>query len=316
MTWYANPDILDRIMARKREEVTAARRQHPESALLHRVRQGEIEGQAGAQTRGFAAALKEAVTCAQKGSKEPPAIIAEIKRGSPSKGIIVPKGVPFVPADIAQGYAKHGATCLSCLTDRDFFRGEDAFLAEIKHPRGDQDPPMTRPVLRKDFLFDPYQVVQSRVLGADAILLILAVLTPHQALELEATAREMTLDVLVEVHDEREMEMAHDLKTPLLGINNRNLKTFTTDLETSLRLAPRADSDRLIVSESGIHTAQDMARLRDHGIHAFLIGEALMREKDPGAALQRLLAEVTQNPQGDAPNGLPDPHGLPHNRPD
>ena len=273
--------ILDRIMARKREEVIQARRHLPESRLLQQI--GEVP-----PVRGFAAALLETVRQCRTPEGGKPAIIAEVKFGSPSKGRIHPETVHSVaPAQIARGYAEHGATCLSCLTDRDFFMGEDAYLAAIRQE-------VALPVLRKDFLFDPYQVVQSRALGADAILLILAVLQRHQALELEAAAREVGLDVLVEIHDEAELERAHDLKTPLFGINNRNLKTFVTSLDTSIRLAGRVDPGRLVVTESGIHHAQDMVRLQQHGIFAFLIGEAFMREANPGAALGKMLADGQQ----------------------
>lgn len=284
------PDnILDQIMARKREEVQKARQQHSEAHLLEQIKQ-----QSGAavalQPRGFGKALQEQVQQAKSEEGGKAAIIAEIKRGSPSKGCIAPESIAFEPSTIARRYAEHGATCLSCLTDRDFFMGDDAFLAEIKQ-KTTETPELARPVLRKDFLFAPYQVVQSRALGADAILLILAVLEPQQALELEAAAHELQLDVLVEIHDEQELETAHDLKTPLLGINNRNLKTFTTSLDTSIRLAAYAEPQRLIIAESGIHSAEDIKKLQRHGIHAFLIGEAFMRHTDPGAALGQLLAD-------------------------
>ena len=273
--------ILDQIMARKHAEVVAARRQVPESQLLRQV--GEVP-----PVRGFAAALQETVRSCRDGTGQKPAIIAEIKRGSPSRGRIHPdqEGL-FLPARIAQGYARHGATCLSCLTDRDFFMGDDAFLAAIRQA-------VSLPVLRKDFVFDPYQVIQSRVLGADAILLILAVLQGDQAMELEATARELGLDVLVEVHDEAELDRAHDLKTPLIGINNRDLKSFVTSLDTSIRLAGRVEPGRMVVAESGIHTAEDLVHLQQHGIFAFLIGEAFMREVDPGAALGKMLEEYKE----------------------
>lgn len=283
--------ILDQIMARKRAEVIQARRQKPESRLLE-------ESAAAPPVRGFAAALLAKVAQCRSATGGDPAIIAEIKRGSPSKGRIHPEpptadGTGFSPATIARGYAEHGATCLSCLTDRDFFMGDDAFIAAIRQQ-------VSLPVLRKDFLFDPYQVVQSRALGADAILLILAVLQREQALELEAAARELGLDVLVEIHDEAELERAHDLKTPLFGINNRNLQTFDTTLETSIRLAGRMEAGRLVVSESGIHTPQDIARLQAKEIHAFLIGEAFMREQEPGAALGKMLTACRQQRQNPA----------------
>ncbi|MBF0462493.1 MAG: indole-3-glycerol phosphate synthase TrpC [Magnetococcales bacterium] len=275
--------ILDRIMARKRDEVIRARRQVPEARLLQQI--GEMP-----PARGFANALLEATRPCRIRAGGKLAIIAEVKFGSPSKGRIHPESAdPVSPAWVAAGYAEHGATCLSCLTDRDFFMGDDAFVAAIRQE-------VALPVLRKDFLFDPYQVVQSRALGADAILLILAVLQREQALELEAAARELGLDVLVEIHDEAELERAHDLKTPLFGINNRNLKTFVTTLDTSIRLARRVEPGRLVVAESGIHSAQDILRLQQQDVSAFLIGEAFMRSANPGAALGAMLAECGKKP--------------------
>ncbi|MBF0161243.1 MAG: indole-3-glycerol phosphate synthase TrpC [Magnetococcales bacterium] len=292
----ASPHILDQIMARKREEVRHARRSQPESRLLQQL--ADVP-----PVRGFAAALTRTVQQCRRPTGGIPAIIAEIKRGSPSKGRIhpVPPGTapgvdPFSPAEIARGYAEHGATCLSCLTDRDFFMGDDAFIAAIRQQ-------VALPVLRKDFVYDPYQVVQSRALGADAILLILAVLQRQQAAELEAAAHEVGLDVLVEIHDEAELERAHDLKTPLFGINNRNLKNFVTSLETSTRLAGRVEAGRLLVTESGIHSAQDIVHMQRHGIDAFLIGEAFMREADPGAALGGMLAAWQQQKPASSAEG-------------
>ncbi|MBF0420939.1 MAG: indole-3-glycerol phosphate synthase TrpC [Magnetococcales bacterium] len=264
--------ILERIMATKREEVAQSRRSFSETDLLDQCAEW------GAP-RGFINTIIE------KRDQTGRAIIAEIKRASPSKGRIFPgDDAAFDPLAIARGYDSHGAACLSCLTDRDYFQGSDAFLPLLR--RGG-----TVPVLRKDFLYDPYQVVQSRALGADAILLIMAVLSPVQALELEAAALELGLDVLVEVHDEAELAVAHDLKTPLLGINNRNLKSFTTSLERSLALAARVEPGRIVVAESGIQTGEDLQRLASRGIQVFLIGSALMTDRDPGAALGRLLAE-------------------------
>lgn len=288
--------LLDRIMARKREEVAEARRLVSESRLLHDIHAGrQLGGGVLAPVRGFADALMavacQAAACHAEGGGGKPAIIAEIKRASPSKGRIVPDHLPFDPAYIARRYAAHGATCLSCLTDRDFFMGDDAFLEEIKRETPGH-PAMVLPVLRKEFVYDPYQVVQARALGADAILLILAVLEPAQARELEGVARELGLDVLVEVHDAWELEVAHDLHTPLLGINNRNLTTFETSLETSLHLARRVEAGRVVISESGIRRADDVRRLQAAGIQAFLVGEVLMRQEDPGAALGHLLAQL------------------------
>ncbi|MBF0625934.1 MAG: indole-3-glycerol phosphate synthase TrpC [Magnetococcales bacterium] len=262
--------ILDRIMARKREEVAERRARLPEARLLEQAR-------GTTPPRSFRDALIAK-------SATGPAIIAEVKRASPSKGLIHPGEGPFDPLAIARGYERHGAAGISCLTDRDFFQGHEDYLTRI---RGG----VACPVLRKDFIRDPYQVIEARAIGADAILLILAVLDLGQALELEAAARELALEVLVEVHDEAELEAAHDLATPLLGINNRNLKTFETRLETTLRLAGRAAAGRLVVSESGIRTGEDIRLLRNHGVNAFLIGESLMKQPDPGAALAALLAE-------------------------
>ncbi|MBF0158689.1 MAG: indole-3-glycerol phosphate synthase TrpC [Magnetococcales bacterium] len=264
--------ILDRIMARKREEVAERRQRVSETHLLDRVRQQR-------PPRSFHDALADRVT------QQQPAIIAEIKRASPSKGRIHPGDGPFDAVAIARGYADHGATCLSCLTDRDFFQGDDDFVVQI----GDQ---VALPLLRKEFIYDPYQVIETRALGADAILLILAVLSRQQAAELEAAAHELGLEVLIEVHDEAELDAAHELSSPLIGINNRNLRTFETTLTTSTRLAGRAATDRLLVAESGIHSADDLRQLRASGLHAFLIGETFMRHDDPGQALATLIAAV------------------------
>ncbi|MBF0261569.1 MAG: indole-3-glycerol phosphate synthase TrpC [Magnetococcales bacterium] len=267
--------ILDRIMARKREEVAKARGRISEAGLLSECR-------GAPRCRGFAPALIEKAAMQQTG------VIAEVKLGSPSKGRIFPVGVEFDPAAIAEGYARHGASCISCLTDRDFFFGDDVYLERIRAR-------VALPVLRKDFVYDPYQVAEARFLGADAILLIMAVLTIPQAQELEAAAFELGLDVLIEVHDEAELEAAHDLKSPLLGINNRDLKRFVTDLETTFRLARRVEAGRLVVSESGIRAAEDLRRLHDQGVYAVLIGESFMKEADPGAALGRMLGAAHMN---------------------
>lgn len=262
--------ILERIMATKREEVARSRRSFSETDLLDKCTEWGVP-------RGFIGSIEKSRDETGR------AIIAEIKRASPSKGRIFPgDDALFDPLAIARGYVSHGAACLSCLTDRDYFQGSDDFLPLLR--RGG-----VVPVLRKDFLYDPYQVVQSRALGADAILLIMAVLSPAQAQELEATALELGLAVLVEVHDEEELAAAHDLKTPLLGINNRNLKSFTTSLDHSLALAARVEPGRIVVAESGIQTGQDLQRLATKGIQVFLIGSAFMGENDPGAALGRML---------------------------
>ncbi|MEO5346537.1 MAG: indole-3-glycerol phosphate synthase TrpC [Magnetococcus sp. YQC-9] len=261
--------ILDRIMDRKRAEVAEARRRISEASLL-----AECRGASSA--RGFANAL------IKRAGQRQTAVIAEVKRGSPSKGRIFPEGAVFDPAAIAAGYAANGACCISCLTDRDFFMGDGAFVEQIRAQ-------IDLPVLRKDFVYDPYQVAEARFLGADAILLIMAVLEVSQARELESAAGELGLDVLIEVHDEAELEAAHELKSPLMGINNRDLKHFVTDLGTTFRLAKRVEAGRLVVSESGIRDAADLNRLHDADIFAVLIGESFMKERDPGTALGRML---------------------------
>ena len=258
-------DILDRIVAVKRQEVPAARALHSEAALR------EL---AAAQTppRGFAAALRAKVAAGL------PAVIAEIKKASPSKGVIRQH---FVPAEIAASYARHGAACLSVLTDVQFFQGHADYLRQARAA-------CPLPVLRKDFMVDPYQVLEARALGADCILLIAACLSDAQMAELEACAIELGLDTLVEVHDGAELARALRLQTPLLGINNRNLRTFEVTLDTTLRLQAQVPADRLLVTESGIVGQADVLRMRAAKVHAFLVGEAFMRADDPGGALAAL----------------------------
>lgn len=258
-------DILERILARKAEEVAERRKRLPMADLAARV--PDL-----APTRGFAAALESNLHLGR------PAVIAEIKKASPSKGLIRPD---FDPAAIARSYAGGGACCLSVLTDVDFFQGSDDYLREVHAA-------CELPVLRKDFVIDPYQLFESRVLGADCILLIVAALDDARLMELSLLAAELDLDVLCEVHDQAELERALQLPVPILGINNRNLRTFETRLDTTLALREQAGSDRLLVSESGIHHPQDVARLRQAGVHAFLVGEAFMRAPEPGVELQRL----------------------------
>ena len=212
-----------------------------------------------------------------------PAVIAEIKKASPSKGVI---RADFRPAEIAADYAAHGAACLSVLTDRQFFQGAPAYLQAARAACG-------LPVLRKDFLVDPYQIVEARAMGADAILLIAAALDLATMQAFEATADELGLGVLVEVHDGDELERALQLKTPLIGINNRNLRTFDVSLQTTLDLLPRVPAGRVVVAESGVLTGEDVAVLRDHQVHAFLVGEAFMRSPQPGEALARLFAPAS-----------------------
>jgi len=260
-------NILDRIVAVKHQEVTAARGRISEAALRE---------QAAAQSapRGFAAALRARVAAGQ------PAVIAEVKKASPSKGVIREH---FVPAEIAASYARHGAACLSVLTDEQFFQGHADFLRQARAA-------CPLPVLRKDFMVDTYQVAEARAMGADCILLIAACLSDAQMAELEACAIGLGLDVLVEVHDGDELDRALRLKTPLVGINNRNLKTFEVSLDTTISLLPRVPADRLLVTESGIGGRADVQRMRAADVHAFLVGETFMRADDPGAALAAVFA--------------------------
>ncbi|QGZ29699.1 indole-3-glycerol phosphate synthase TrpC [Stutzerimonas stutzeri] len=259
------PTVLEKIITRKREEVTERRA---------RLGLAELERLAAAAdpVRGFAQRLQEQV------SNKQPAVIAEVKKASPSKGVL---REVFVPADIAKSYEAGGATCLSVLTDIDFFQGADEYLKQARAA-------CTLPVIRKDFMVDPYQVVEARALGADCILLIVAALDDAQLAELADVAREQGLDVLVEVHDGAELERALRLETPLLGINNRNLHTFELSLETTLDLLPRIPRDRLVVTESGILHRADVELMEINEVYAFLVGEAFMRAEQPGVELQRL----------------------------
>jgi indole-3-glycerol phosphate synthase len=261
------PDILNKIVAHKREEVTVAKRAQPLAEVKAKLSDRED------QPRGFERALR---TAAASGWT---AIIAEVKKGSPSKGIIRPD---FDPLDIAIAYQENGATCLSVLTDEKFFLGHLRNLALIREQ-------VTLPLLRKDFIFDPYQVYEAAAGGADAILLIAAMLDLSPLRELKALAGELYLDVLLEVHDERELGMALATDCGLIGINNRSLHTFVTDLATTERLARMIPSERLIVAESGINCRADVERLQNAGAGAFLVGESLMREEDIGSKLAELL---------------------------
>jgi indole-3-glycerol phosphate synthase len=260
-------DILARILTTKAEEVIAAQLERP-LALL------EEQARAASPPRGFAKAIRERIAQGRS------AVIAEIKRASPSKGVLRPQ---FDPAAIAASYARAGAACLSVLTDRPFFQGAPEFLVEARGA-------CAIPALRKEFIVDEYQVVESRTLGADAILLIVAALDDARLADLEACARAYGMDVLVEVHDALELDRALKLATPLIGINNRNLRTFNVSLHTTIELLPRIPADRVVVTESGILAQRDVAQMRRHGVHAFLVGEAFMRAPDPGAALTALFS--------------------------
>ena len=259
-------DILDRINAVKRDEVAAAQARVPLAAL-----RAEAESRAE-PTRGFARALRDKIAAGRSG------VIAEVKKTSPSKGVL---RADFRPADIARSYERHGAACLSVLTDAPHFQGSVEYLRQARAA-------CALPVLRKDFMVDPYQVYEARAMGADCILLIVASLADGQMAELEDCALGLGLDVLVEVHDGAELERALRLKTPLVGINNRNLKTFEVTLDTTLGLLAQVPADRLLVTESGILGPGDVQRMRDAQVHAFLVGEAFMRAPDPGAALSAL----------------------------
>lgn len=258
-------DILDRILAVKAQEIASARRALPLAAV-------RAEAAAAPAPRGFAAALRARIAAGR------PAVIAEVKKASPSKGVL---RADFDPAAIARAYADAGAACLSVLTDRQFFQGALEHLVAARAA-------CALPVLRKDFVLDPYQVYEARALGADCVLLIVAALDRSRLRDLAAVAEELRMDVLVEVHDAAELELALDLSTPLVGVNNRNLRTFETRLETTLDLLPRLPADRVVVTESGILRAADVALMRARGVHAFLVGEAFVRAPNPGLALAAL----------------------------
>jgi indole-3-glycerol phosphate synthase len=255
--------ILERILEVKRGEIAAAKERSPLSAL-------EAKARCAPKPRDFVGALRA----------KRPAVIAEIKKASPSRGLLREN---FDAAAIAASYERAGAACISVLTDRQFFQGDASHLPAARAA-------CALPVLRKDFVVEPYQVYESRALGADCILLIVACLKKEEMLELERVARRLAMAVLVEVHDARELETALALETPLIGVNNRDLKTFETRLETTLDLLPRLPQGRLIVTESGILSMDEVARMREAGVETFLVGEAFMRAPDPGGALKRLFA--------------------------
>jgi indole-3-glycerol phosphate synthase len=258
-------DILERIVAVKREEIAAGRARRSTASWREAA-------EARRDVRGFGAALRAKIGAGHAG------VIAEIKKASPSKGVLRER---FVPADIAPSYARHGAAALSVLTDERFFQGSNAALEAARAA-------CELPVLRKDFIVDPHQVFEARAIGADAVLLIAACLDDAQMADLEACALALGLDVLVEVHDRVELERALRLKTPLVGVNNRNLRTFEVSLQTTLDLLPAVPAGRLLVTESGILGPDDVRRMRASGVNAFLVGEAFMRADDPGAALASL----------------------------
>jgi indole-3-glycerol phosphate synthase len=259
------PDILEKIVAVKREEIAQSRKKVPLEAM-------RADAESRVLTRDFEGAVRRQVAAGRS------AVIAEIKKASPSKGVL---REDFIPADIAQSYAEAGAACLSVLTDRQFFQGQPDFL---KQARASCD----LPVLRKDFMVDAYQIYESRAMGADCVLLIVASLEDALMKELEAIARSLDMAVLVEVHDRSELDRALKLKTPLVGINNRNLRTFEVSLAITLDMLKDVPSGRIVVTESGIATQADVQTLRAAGVNAFLVGEAFMRADDPGEALATL----------------------------
>lgn len=278
-------DILKKILTVKRQEIVAAEKQKPYATLLQ-------EASTALPVRDFVASIRNQIAAGQS------AVIAEIKRASPSKGILrgnvadaQTPGLEFIPAEIAATYARHGAACLSVLTDQQFFMGSSQYLQEARTA-------CSLPVLRKDFILDAYQIAEARAMNADCILLIVSAflldqdasteLPVERMQKLENLANSLGMAVLVEVHDAAELEMALQLSTPLIGINNRNLRTFETTLDTTIAVLHDIPSDRIVVTESGIHTPADVERMRASNVHAFLVGEAFMRAEDPGAELARL----------------------------
>jgi indole-3-glycerol phosphate synthase len=258
-------DILEKIVAVKREEIAAAQKKIPFQTM-------RADAESRVLTRDFEGAVRSKIAAGDA------AVIAEIKKASPSKGVL---RADFIPADIAQSYAEAGAACLSVLTDRQFFQGQPDYLKQARAS-------CELPVLRKDFMVDPYQIYESRAMGADCVLLIAACLDDVRMQELEAAARSLDMAVLVEVHDRAELDRALKLKTPLVGINNRNLRSFEVSLGTTLEMLPEVPGDRIVVTESGIATKADVKTMRAAGVHAFLVGEAFMRAEEPGEALAAL----------------------------
>ena len=260
-------DILKKILATKAEEVAAAKAAKPLAAV-------RAEAEAQTPARDFVGALRNKTAAGKS------AVIAEIKKASPSKGVL---REDFYPADIAASYERGGAACLSVLTDRDYFQGSPDYLRAARAA-------CTLPVLRKDFLIDPYQVYEARAMGADCILLIVSALSVAQMQEMEAIADQLGMAVLVESHDGDEVGRALQLKTPLIGINNRNLRTFEVSLDITLNQLDRIPGERIVVTESGILGPADVARMRSHNVNTFLVGEAFMRAADPGTELKRLFS--------------------------
>ncbi|MET0089423.1 MAG: indole-3-glycerol phosphate synthase TrpC [Candidatus Thiodiazotropha sp.] len=259
------PDILKKIVRRKHEEIAGRSARVPQAALIERLDQAS-------SPQGFARAIAERIAAGQ------PGVIAEIKKASPSKGIL---RADFRPAEIAESYQRGGAACLSVLTDVDFFQGSDAYLQQARSAS-------QLPVIRKDFIIDPYQVYEARAIDADCILLIAACLDDNQLKTLNDLAHELGMDVLIEVHDGEELERALQVENRLIGINNRNLRTFEVSLQTTLDLLERIPQERIVVTESGILAPQDVRTMRDHQVNGFLVGEAFMRAEDPGARLKEL----------------------------
>jgi len=263
------PDILKKIVQRKLEEIAERSANRPLEQLI-------LATESADPVRGFVDAIASKIDAGLAG------VIAEIKKASPSKGVL---RADFLPADIARSYEKHGAACLSVLTDVDFFQGGDAYLQEARAA-------CALPVIRKDFIVDPYQVYEARAIGADCILLIVACLDDARLRELNDLAHRLGMDVLVEVHDGDELERVLPLGNRLIGINNRNLRTFEVSLDTTLQLLGRIPDDCIVVTESGIHTLTDVKLMRDHDVHAFLVGEAFMRAADPGEKLAKLFGQA------------------------
>jgi indole-3-glycerol phosphate synthase len=259
------PTVLEKIVARKHEEIEAHKQQRSLADLKKLIDQQS-------PVRGFVASLEKKIVSGQAG------IIAEIKKASPSKGVI---REDFYPAEIAISYEKGGAACLSVLTDVDFFQGADSYLQEARSAS-------SLPVIRKDFIIDEYQVYEARAIGADCILLIVAILNLEKLSSLNSLANELGMDVLVEVHDSEELELALKLPNKLIGINNRNLHNFSTNLNTTYSLLEKIDSNRLVITESGIHTIDDVKAMRGHNVNGFLVGEAFMRADDPGLKLMEM----------------------------